>query len=595
MGACSRVAVFPDCTAGGCGACGREEALPARLEVEMGRAYVEAVRRSYMAESKTAFFGEDVHVAVPPRGEVVFRSKANASLEVVLLRGGVAPRRGRLDPLGHLVLEDVREEDEGVYTIRNPGAPQHPSTLLLNVRDCAMETVVKYGDTYHFPLHNIQGPITLEFRQSPLQPNASLLLEATDSPALVLFNRTAAAGEYAGRLRVSDRKVLLHAVTMTDEGSFTVLDHDGKVRARNCLNVIKHEDFLHLEYGETLRLNLHQSPSRVSVTYTPSWDQRARPVLDRGVLVEPLDPLLDGRLSVEDSRLLLRKTRVADRGMFRVTDLAGFPVADAHVLVDAFKLSNLYVVILSLLGLIALLLVLCLLSCLYKVHRRNQKNKKLTLIAQQAGKGDGQAFRQVVQDAYTRFTEESQMQSTWEENTTESTEVTIKGLEVSRPGHYQALPSYKEALEMSDSGAECPSTALPLDSDAEGPPTFTSHQLLLDGCSPAGRHGADGVLSDSTEAPPDPDPSDLATPDSAAAAAVRSPDSALSASPASNARSRAAGVDGVAAGDGATPDGSLRWSASPGATSPPGEWEPAKMAEEGGSGGGGEGAANQST
>jgi hypothetical protein len=30
--------------------------------------------------------------------------------------------------------------------------------------DCAVETVVKYGDTYHFPLSNIQGPITLEFR-----------------------------------------------------------------------------------------------------------------------------------------------------------------------------------------------------------------------------------------------------------------------------------------------------------------------------------------------------------------------------------------------------------------------------------------------
>ncbi|CAL8238645.1 unnamed protein product, partial [Lota lota] len=54
MGACSRVAVFPDCTAGGCGACGREEALPVRLEVEMGRTYVEAVRRSYMAVGNAA-------------------------------------------------------------------------------------------------------------------------------------------------------------------------------------------------------------------------------------------------------------------------------------------------------------------------------------------------------------------------------------------------------------------------------------------------------------------------------------------------------------------------------------------------------------
>ncbi|KAG7252727.1 hypothetical protein CRUP_037482 [Coryphaenoides rupestris] len=112
----------------------------------------------------------------------------------------------------------------------------------------------------------------------------------------------------------------------------------------------------------------------------PSWDpRRPRPVLDRGAPAVPPDPLLDGRLSVAEGEprlLLLRKVRVADAGIFRVTDLAGFPVADAHLQVDAG------------------LLVLCLLSCLYKVHRRNQKNHKLTLIAQQAGKGDGQAFRQ---------------------------------------------------------------------------------------------------------------------------------------------------------------------------------------------------------
>ncbi|CAL8292664.1 unnamed protein product [Merluccius merluccius] len=539
-------------------------------------------------ESKTAFFGEDIHLPVAVwDGEVVFRSKTNASAEVVLLRGGrVLHERGKLNSLGHLVLEDVREEDEGVYTVRNPSRPQHTSTLLLSVRDCALETVVKYGDTYHFPLSNIQGPITLEFRHSPLQANATLPLEATDPPAVVLYNQTAVAGEYVGRLRVSDRKVVLHGVTMTDEGSFTVLDRDGKVRGRNCLNVIKHEDFLHLEYGETLRLNLYLNHSRVSVTYTPSWDRRARPVLDQGVLVVPQDPLLDGRLSVEDSQLLLRKSRVADRGMFRVTDLLGFAVADAHIQVDAFKLSNLYVVILSLLGLIALLLVLCLLSCLYKVHRRNQKNKKLTLLAQQAGKGDGQAFRQVVHEAYTRFTEESQMQSSWEENPTESTEVTIKGLEVSRPGHYHALPSYKEALEMSDSGAECPSMALPLDSDAEGPMTFTSHRLLLDGCDGVGSDGVGSAsaLSDSTEAAPvpqDPDPSsDVPTPDSAVAAvaAVRSPDScATSAHPAFDARPAVAVVPSDA-----TPDGSLR-------ESPPGETDPAKLAEEGGEGSPGEG------
>lgn len=55
---------------------------------------------------------------------------------------------------------------------------------------------------------------------------------------MVLYNQTAVlAEEYVGRLVVSEQKVTLHAVRMTDEGSFTVLDREGKVRRRNCLNV----------------------------------------------------------------------------------------------------------------------------------------------------------------------------------------------------------------------------------------------------------------------------------------------------------------------------------------------------------------------
>lgn len=61
----------------------------------------------------------------------------------------------------------------------------------------------------------------------------------------------------------------------------------------------------------------------------------------------------------------------------------------------AYKLPPLTVAILGLLSLVAFMLLMCLLSCLYTIHKRNEKNRKLMLIAQQAGKGDGEAFRQV--------------------------------------------------------------------------------------------------------------------------------------------------------------------------------------------------------
>lgn len=54
---------------------------------------------------------------------------------------------------------------------------------------------------------------------------------------MLLYNQTAAAAEYAGRLSVTDKKVTLHSVRMSDEGSYIVLDREGKIRRRNCLNV----------------------------------------------------------------------------------------------------------------------------------------------------------------------------------------------------------------------------------------------------------------------------------------------------------------------------------------------------------------------
>lgn len=55
---------------------------------------------------------------------------------------------------------------------------------------------------------------------------------------MLLYNSSAVlAEEYVGRLSVSEKRVTLHSVRMTDEGSFTVKDRDGKVKRRNCLNV----------------------------------------------------------------------------------------------------------------------------------------------------------------------------------------------------------------------------------------------------------------------------------------------------------------------------------------------------------------------
>nr|XP_020474160.1 uncharacterized protein LOC109970732 [Monopterus albus] len=499
-------------------------------------------------EHRTAFFGEDVHIDVPPGNvsEVVFKPRTNRSSEVVLMRAGqVVNPRGHFNSLGHLVLEDVQEEDEGVYVIRGASAPGTTKQLILTVRDCAVEKVVKYGETYYIHLNHVEGPITLEFRPSVVQANQTEIQHSTEPPPMVLYNQTTVMGEeYVGRLSVTEQRVTLHSVRMKDEGSFTVLDREGKVRRRNCLNVREHQNFMQLPYGENLKVKLYTHHSNVNIVYRSKSDNQDRVIMDQGVLVMPLDPQLEGRLSVEGSELIMKKVHVADAGVFKVTDLAGFPVAHIYIDVDAYKLPSLTVAILSLLGLIAFMLLVCLLSCLHKVHKRNEKNKKLLLIAQRAGKGEGEAFRQVVHEVYTRFTEESLTQSVCDKPS-ETIEVTIKGLEVSKPGRYQALTS-DNFMEMSDSGMEFTTSGLPLDSDTDAAVTYASNKPLLNAVSPTAV--TEGIHSDSLEATVVLDGN---------LSASRTPDSAVSASPASNPRSLAA----------ATPDGSLHSAASLGTAS----------------------------
>lgn len=490
-------------------------------------------------DHRKAFFGEDVHIPLPAVAstDVVFRARVTGHADVVLMQNGeVVHKRAKLLNQ-YLILDDVGEEDEGTYIIKNTAAPTQVKHVVLIVRDCSLENTVKYGDHYHIQLHGVTLPISLEFRYSTSHIN-----HTTESPPLVLMNQSSSPVEdYKNRITVNAKSVTLHKVTGMDEGSYTVLDMDGKIRMRNCLNVKEHHIFAHLKYDKTLKINLYLDNTKVSLAYIKDTERKERLILDQGKLVMPMDPALDGRISIERSIVFLKQVRSSDMGVFRVRDQLGFHISDVHLEVDSYKFPPLTpaMVILPLLGLVALFLLVCLLSCQIKVRRRAEKSRKIMLIAQQAGKGDGDAFRQVVTEAYTRFTEDSITQSQWDQNT-DNTEVEIKGLEVSKAGRYQTLSSDKNFLEMSDSGVEFTSSALPLDSDTDVPLTYASHKPLLDSVHSDGFVTAQPTIAEGPESN------------------SRTPDSVLSGSPASLPRVNIAG-DIIGQPDGdlievATPD-----------------------------------------
>lgn len=91
-------------------------------------------------ESRTAFFGEDVHIEVSSWNEsdVVFKPRTNSSYEVHVLRAGrvMNQNKSEVNSLGHVVLKDVQEEDEGLYIItssRNSSMVKH-FTLIVRGR-----------------------------------------------------------------------------------------------------------------------------------------------------------------------------------------------------------------------------------------------------------------------------------------------------------------------------------------------------------------------------------------------------------------------------------------------------------------------------
>ncbi|XP_058602293.1 mediator of DNA damage checkpoint protein 1 isoform X1 [Onychostoma macrolepis] len=415
--------------------------------------------------SQTLFFREDFHIPVPADGaDVTFRASIARSQEKSLMSSGkVVDLRAKLNSASsHLILENVGESDEGVYTITSNQNPEDVTRITLYVRDCSSEVIVMYGLDFHVSLHDNSEPVRVGFRHSTVEANQTSL------PADELLNADGTPKEnYLDRVEITPQKFTLHAVTGADEGSYTFSDSIGKVQKKICLNVKAHQIFETLSYGGTLKINLHMNSSLARLLYIPQSDKHKYLIMDNGELSLPLNVDLEGRLSLEDSFCLLTDVRASDAGVFSVTDRQGFLVSDVHLEIQPYRLPKLYIAIIALVAFLVLLLLVCLVSCLVKIRKRAAKARAIEEKAQNAGKVEGDAFRQVVKDACTRQNDEAPALSQKEDITekSQSTEVSIKGLEVSTKE-----PSLQERnMETSDSGVGFNTTGLPLDSDTDAP------------------------------------------------------------------------------------------------------------------------------
>ncbi|XP_056331225.1 uncharacterized protein si:dkeyp-77h1.4 isoform X2 [Danio aesculapii] len=415
--------------------------------------------------SQILFFGEDFHIPLPAGGaDVSFRPSIGPGREKPLMRAEkVVDRRAKVNSdMRHLILENVGESDEGVYTITSNQNTEEVIILTLYVRDCSSEVIVKYGLDFHISLNEISQPLRVGFRHSTVEANQTSL------PATNLLNADGKPKEiYQDRLIIDTQKFVLRAVTGADEGSYTFSDSNGKVKKKICLNLKDHQIFDEVSYGDTVKINLHLNKSLVRLSYTPESDKLKYLIMANGELSVPPNLDFEGRLTLEDSVCVLTDVKASDAGIFSVMDLQGFLVSEYHLSLKPYSIPRLYIAIIALVALLVLLLLVCLVSCLVKIRKRAAKARAIEEKVQNAGKVEGDAFRQVVKDACTRQNEEAPALSQKEDITekSQSTEVSIKGLEVSTKE-----PSLQERnMETSDSGVGFNTTGLPLDSDTDAP------------------------------------------------------------------------------------------------------------------------------
>lgn len=88
-------------------------------------------------ETQTLFLGEDLHIAIPVGGaDVSFKTSIGRGREKALMTAGnlVDPRAKVNDALSHLILENVGESDEGVYTITSSQNTENVTRMTLYVR-----------------------------------------------------------------------------------------------------------------------------------------------------------------------------------------------------------------------------------------------------------------------------------------------------------------------------------------------------------------------------------------------------------------------------------------------------------------------------
>ncbi|XP_042627982.1 uncharacterized protein LOC109074569 [Cyprinus carpio] len=457
-------------------------------------------------ESQTLFFGEDFYILVPADGaDVTFRPTVVPGPEKLLMSSGkVVDLRAKLNSASrHLILENVGESDEGVYTITSNQNPENVTRITLYVRDCSSEVIIKYGLDFHVSLHNILDSVRVGYRHSAVEANQTSL------PAEELLNADGTPKEnYQDRIEITPQKFTLHGVTGADEGSYTFSDSIGKVQKKICLNVKAHQIFVTLSYGGTLKINLHMNNSLTRLLYKPHSDKYKYLIMENGQLNLPPNLDLEGRLSLEDSLCLLTDVRASDAGVFSVTDLEGFLVSDVHLEMEPYRLPKLYIAIIALVALLVLLLLVCLVSCLVKIRKRAAKARAIEEKVQNAGKVEGDAFRQVVKDACTHQNEEAPALSQKEDITekSQSTEVSIKGLEVSTKE-----PSLQERnMETSDSGVGFNTTGLPLDSDTDAPTAALADSDVLSSSAAPDVKAVPNQAPESKTAPSPPKPAPTA-------------------------------------------------------------------------------------
>ncbi|XP_030000585.1 uncharacterized protein LOC115426616 isoform X2 [Sphaeramia orbicularis] len=205
-----------------------------------------------------------------------------------------------------LTIQDLTEQDNGVFSVSYPNSNREVNVITLKVLDCVEPRKVYYGSIFSFMIPF--GAERLEFTPS------SELDQVT-----VRWDHTGTKG---GRGSVTRHYWEITDTTQKDTGYYKFRGKHNKLLAWRKLLVEENERHVDIDEGRELRLDYHDIAPIWMVTFQPLGTQKNYLLIVRGTANWNPEPF-EGRVDFRGTSIAISSVEYQDSGTYEFIDSKG--------------------------------------------------------------------------------------------------------------------------------------------------------------------------------------------------------------------------------------------------------------------------------